>query len=102
MEKVREMYKNITTRKLSEKQKATAEKAFKADEETWPASGTGARKVVATEPERAEAFPQLRLLDFEAPAFALPRTGISFKMLFVCFRKGLAKFLGLKKLSKCI
>ena len=33
-EKVKEMYKDITNRKLSEKQKAAAEKAFKAYEET--------------------------------------------------------------------
>ena len=57
-EKVKEMYKDITNRKLSEKQKAAAEKAFKAYEETWPTSGTGVQKVVATELEKAEASPQ--------------------------------------------
>ena len=55
---LKEMYKDITNRKLSEKQKAAAEIAFKAYEETWPTSGTGVQKVVATEPEKAEACPQ--------------------------------------------
>ena len=57
-EKVKEMFQDINTRKLSDKQKAAAEKAFKAYEETWPTSGTGVQKVVATEPEKAEASPQ--------------------------------------------
>ena len=69
MEKVGEMYKDITARKFSKKQKTTAEKAFKAYEETWPASGTGAQKVVATEPERAEAFPQLAVFRLRGTNF---------------------------------